>query len=336
MDYHQFQLACFGRIAAHLELSSGRSEFLGTEFLESLVMLAPTKEEEFLMKHYRGDVTQLNAAERFLKVILDVPFAMKRIDVMLYRARFDTDIRYLKQSFQTLQDACQDLRSNKLFLRLLESATGTTNQLNNNNINGNARFSRLDSLLALCNARGEDGKATPLHFTVQNLVSNKTNSDIIREEEFKQKGLKAISGLSAELENVKKAAEMDLHLIRDWVRKQELGLEKVRWLLQLDKACSVGENFFKRMKKFANEAEIEIENVKEQEAATLRWIRETTEYFNLTKDATNPLRIFILVRDFLLLLVSVCKDLGRMQDRAMIGSLSGRFSQFSPISSAVT
>lgn len=162
------------------------------------------------------------------------------------------------------------------------------------------------------------------------------HSDIIREEEFKKKGLKAVAGLSAEFENVKKAADMDLQFINDHVQKQDLGLEKVRWLLQLDKACKVGENFFKRMKKFANEAEMEIENIKEQEEMTLRCIRETTDYFNLVKDSANPLRILILVRDFLLVLDGVCKDIGRMQDRAMIGSLSGRFSHISPIPSAVT
>ncbi|KAF3323300.1 formin-like protein 8-like protein [Carex littledalei] len=318
-------------------LLDGGSEFLGTEFFDSLLKLAPTKEEEFLLRHYKGEVTRLNAGERFLKAMLNVPFPMKRIDVMLYRARFETDIDYLKKSFQTLQDACQDLRRNRLFLKLLETATGTANQINNGNTQENPNFSRLDSLLNLCDAKGKDGRATPLHFTVEDLISNQNiHSDIIREEECKKKGLKAIAGLSAELENVKKAAEMDLDMIRDHVKKEDLGLEKVIWLLQLNKACSVGEKFFERMKEFANEAEIVIENVKQQEDMTLRCLRETAEYFNLEKDEANPLRIFILVRDILLVLEGVCKDLSRMQDRAMIGSRSGRFLQLPPIPSAVT
>lgn len=235
------------------------------------------------------------------------------------------------------QDACQDLRRNRLFLKLLETATGTANQINNGNIQENANFSRLDSLLKLCDAKGKDGRATPLHFTVEDLISNQNiHSDIIREEECKKKGLKAIAGLSAELENVKKAAEMDLDMIRDKVKKEDLGLEKVRWLLQLDKACSIGEKFFKRMKEFANEAEIVIENVKQQEEVTLRCLRETSEYFNLEKDEANHLRIFILVRDILLVLEGVCKDLSRMQDRAMIGSRSGWILRLPPIPSAVT
>lgn len=87
----------------YLILFAGGSEFLGTEFFDSLLKLAPTKEEEFLLRHYKGEVTRLNAGERFLKAMLNVPFSMKRIDVMLYRARLETDIDYLKKSFQTLQ-----------------------------------------------------------------------------------------------------------------------------------------------------------------------------------------------------------------------------------------
>jgi Formin Homology 2 Domain len=235
------------------------------------------------------------------------------------------------------QDACQDLRRNKLFLKLLEASTGTRNQLKNDKRRETPKLSGLDSLLQLCDAKEEGGKVTPLHFTVEDLISNQTlHSDIIREEECKKKGLKAIAGLSAEFENVKKAAEMDLQLFRDHVKKQDLGLEKIRWLLQLDKACNIGEDFFKRMKKFANDAEMEIENVKDQEEMTLRCIRETTEHFNLAKEAANPLRILILVRDFLFVLDGVCKDIGRMQDKAMIGSLSERFLHFSPIPSSVT
>jgi Formin Homology 2 Domain len=82
---------------------AGGSEFLGTEFLDSLVELAPTKEEEFLLRLYRGEASRVNTAERFLKAVLEVPFAMKRIEVILYQARFETNIDHLQKSFQTLQ-----------------------------------------------------------------------------------------------------------------------------------------------------------------------------------------------------------------------------------------
>jgi Formin Homology 2 Domain len=76
---------------------------LGTELLETLVKMAPTKEEELKLRNFSGDLSKLGSAERFLKAVLDIPFAFKRVDAMLYRANFETEINYLKNSFQTLE-----------------------------------------------------------------------------------------------------------------------------------------------------------------------------------------------------------------------------------------
>lgn len=65
--------------------------------------MAPTKEEEIKLKDYRGDISKLGSAERFLKAILDIPFAFTRVEAMLYRANFENEVKYLRSSFQTLE-----------------------------------------------------------------------------------------------------------------------------------------------------------------------------------------------------------------------------------------
>lgn len=83
---------------------SGNAETLGTELLESLLKMAPTKEEERRLKEYKDDSpVKLGHAEKFLKAMLDIPFAFKRVDAMLYVANFDSEVEYLKNSFQTLE-----------------------------------------------------------------------------------------------------------------------------------------------------------------------------------------------------------------------------------------
>jgi len=82
---------------------TGNPEGLGTELLETLVKMAPTKEEEIKLKTYDGDLSKLGSAERFLKAVLDIPFAFKRVEAMLYRANFDAEINYLRKSFQTME-----------------------------------------------------------------------------------------------------------------------------------------------------------------------------------------------------------------------------------------
>lgn len=66
--------------------------------------MAPTKEEECKLKEHKDDSPfKLSAAEKFLKAILDVPFAFKRVGAMLYVSNFDSEVEYLKRSFQTLE-----------------------------------------------------------------------------------------------------------------------------------------------------------------------------------------------------------------------------------------
>lgn len=83
--------------------ATGNPEGLGADLLETLVKMAPTKEEEIKLRDYRDDLSKLGSAERFLKAILDVPFAFKRVEVMLYRANFDAEVKYLRNSFQTIE-----------------------------------------------------------------------------------------------------------------------------------------------------------------------------------------------------------------------------------------
>jgi hypothetical protein len=71
--------------------------------LETLVKMAPTKEEELKLQDYNDDTSKLGSAERFLKSVLDIPFAFKRVDAMLYRANFESEINYLMKSFETLE-----------------------------------------------------------------------------------------------------------------------------------------------------------------------------------------------------------------------------------------
>lgn len=66
--------------------------------------MAPTKEEERKLKEHKDDSpTRLDLAENFLKAVLDIPFAFKRVEAMLYMVNFQSEIEYLRKSFQTLE-----------------------------------------------------------------------------------------------------------------------------------------------------------------------------------------------------------------------------------------
>lgn len=312
-------------------LLDGNAECLGAELLETLVKMAPTKEEELKLRDFTGDLSKLGSAERFLKAVLDIPFAFKRVDVMLYRANFENEVNYLRKSFQTLEAACDDLKGSRLFLKLLEAVLRTGNRMNVGTNRGEAKAFKLDTLLKLADVKGADGKTTLLHFVVQEIVRSEDAksekapenhiTNIAKVEQLRRQGLKVVSGLSTELGNVKRAATMDFDVLHGYVCKLEAGLGKIKSVLQLEKQCSQGVNFFATMREFLKEAEQEIEQVRRDEKAALGRVKEITEYFhgNAVKEEAHPLRIFMVVRDFLSMLDHVCREVSQ-QDRTFVGS----------------
>ncbi|KAK6125251.1 hypothetical protein DH2020_040995 [Rehmannia glutinosa] len=317
-------------------LLDGNPEGLGPELLETLVKMAPTKEEEIKLKDYNGDSSKLGSAERFLKALLDIPFAFKRVEAMLYRANFDTEIEYLRKSFRTLEEASEELKNSRLFLKLLEAVLRTGNRMNDGTNRGDAKAFKLDTLLKLVDIKGADGKTTLLHFVVQEIIRsegavsdpatenlpNKSNFKF-KEDEFRKQGLQMVSGLSQELGSVKKAAGMDSDVLSGYVSKLEMGLERVRLVMQYERQSqSMQGKFFDSMKEFLNEAVEEITRIKAEERKALSQVKEVTEYFHgdAAKEEAHPLRIFLIVRDFLSILDNVCKDVGKMQTGATMGA----------------
>lgn len=88
-------------IDLHVITESGNE--LPVELLQTLLKMAPTSEEELKLRLYTGDVALLGPAERFLKVMVDIPFAFKRIEALLFMCSFTEEVSNTKESFATLE-----------------------------------------------------------------------------------------------------------------------------------------------------------------------------------------------------------------------------------------
>ncbi|XP_077230518.1 actin-binding FH2 (formin homology 2) family protein [Tasmannia lanceolata] len=306
--------------------------------LEALVKMVPTKEEEDKLSNYEGDVNELGSAEKFIKAMLNIPFAFQRIEAMLYRDSFEDEVVHLRKSFAMLEEACKELRSSQLFLKLLEAVLKTGNRMNVGTIRGGARAFKLDALLKLADVKGTDGKTTLLHFVVQEMIrsegvrvseiATEKNSQKIkhktvkeREEYYRIMGLDLVSGLSTELCNVKKTATIDLDILATSVSNLSDGMVKLEHLVR--EKLSVDDRdvkFVHSMKSFTSHAGKKIKELKEDEDRVLLNVREITEYFhgNVSKDEANPLRIFVIVRDFLGMLDQVCKEVRSLKSHPVI------------------
>lgn len=314
-------------------LLEGNAETLGTELLESLLKMAPSKEEERKLKDYKDDSpVKLGQAEKFLKAMIDIPFAFKRVEAMLYMTNFESEVEYLKKSFETLEAACEELRSSRMFLKLLEAVLKTGNRMNVGTNRGDAHAFKLDTLLKLVDIKGADGKTTLLHFVVQEIIrtegqrqSTANNEASIDEAKCRKLGLQVVSSLSSELTNVKKAAAMDSEVLSNDVAKLTLGLASIGEIARLNEqshSLESNRKFSESLNKFVKMAEEEIIRVQAQESVALSLVKEITEYFhgNSAKEEAHPFRIFMVVRDFLSILDRVCKEVGMINERTIVSS----------------
>lgn len=243
--------------------------------------------------------------------------------------------------FFVLQAACDELKSCRLFLKLLDAVLKTGNRMNVGTNRGQARAFKLDTLLKLVDVKGTDGKTTLLHFVVREILRSEVGgaaeadppSTGGNESDLRQRGLKMVAGLSKELANVKKAAAMDSEVLSGYLSKLESGLEKIRLVLQLGRTASSQGSFFEMMRVFLKEAEEEIQRVKSEEKRVLRLVKEITGYFHgdTMKEEAHPFRIFMIVRDFLLVLDRVCREIeGMKAERSTPGAPISAVNRFRP------
>ncbi|XP_017229085.1 formin-like protein 11 isoform X1 [Daucus carota subsp. sativus] len=302
---------------------------LGLQQLEALIKMELTKEEEGMLTSYQGDIDGLGSAEKILKTILHIPFAFPRIEAMIYRETFEDEIALLRNSFSMLEDGCKELRSSRLFLKLLEAVLKTGNRMNIGTVRGGARAFKLDALLKLADVKGADGKTTLLHFVVKEIIRTegiKASDSIIgkinqknrsqtfedREEAYREMGLDLVSGLTSELFNVRKTANIDFDAIASSLSNLFHGLAQLQHLVQTDLSKEeMNGSFVLSMRTFISYAEKKLKEMKEDKVRVLVLVREMTEYFhgNVSTDESNPLRIFVVVRDFLGMLDHVCKEI---------------------------
>lgn len=76
---------------------------LPSELLETLLKMAPTSEEELKLRLFNGEISQLGPAERFLKALVDIPFAFKRLEALLFMGTLQEEATSVKESFVTLE-----------------------------------------------------------------------------------------------------------------------------------------------------------------------------------------------------------------------------------------
>ncbi|GJN32625.1 hypothetical protein PR202_gb21141 [Eleusine coracana subsp. coracana] len=238
----------------------------------------------------------------------------------------------VKQSFATLEVACQELRNSRLFLKLLEAVLKTGNRMNVGTFRGGAQAFKLDTLLKLSDVKGTDGNTTLLHFVVQEIIrsegvrasrsAKQQNSSMPSvdtndaddnnektEDDYKQIGLKVVSSLGDELQNVRKAAVLDADQLTMSVASLGHKLVKTKEFLNTAmKSLDEDSGFHHKLKNFTEKSQIDVTFLLEEEKKIRSLVKSTVDYFHGSTGKDEGLRLFVIVRDFLAMLDKVCKE----------------------------
>ncbi|CAN1124076.1 Formin-like protein 3 [Linum perenne] len=310
---------------------------LPVELLQTLLKMAPTADEELKLRLYTGEMSQLGPAERFLKALVEVPFAFKRIESLLFMSSLQEEVTTLKEAFATLEVASNKLRNSRLFLKLLEAVLKTGNRMNDGTYRGGALAFKLDTLLKLSDVKGTDGKTTLLHFVVLEIIRSEgiravrsakanakasssstsedlggddpTNNDQTSEEEhYCNLGLQVVASLSNDFEEVKNAALLDSDMLSSTLSKLRQSFRKAKGFVESDMKSDEESEFYSSLVAFMDRADSDISWLSEEEKRITALVKSTADYFHGKSGKEEGLRLFIIVRSFLTMLDKACKE----------------------------
>uniref|UniRef100_A0A0E0ECS3 Formin-like protein n=1 Tax=Oryza meridionalis TaxID=40149 RepID=A0A0E0ECS3_9ORYZ len=323
---------------------------LPSDFIQTLIRWTPSNDEELRLRLYTGELFQLGPAEQFLRVIIDIPYIFQRLDALLFMANLPEEASNVKQSFATLEVACQELRNSRLFMKLLEAVLKTGNQMNVGTFRGGAQAFRLDTLLKLSDVKGTDGKTTLLHF-VQEIIrsegvraeraAKEQNSGVSSvktddlsdnseqtEDGYKQLGLEVVSSLGDELQDVRKAAILDADQLTMSVASLGHKLVKTNEFLNMNmNSLDEDSGFHRKLTHFIQQSQTDITFLLEEEKKIRSLVKDTVNYFHGSAGKDEGLRLFVIVRDFLAMLDKVCKEVKEASKNAPVKAKAKQPSQ---------
>ncbi|CAK4130139.1 unnamed protein product [Aphanomyces euteiches] len=142
---------------------------VGVDHLSSLIALAPTLEEQDILKNYDGPVEVLGAVEKFFLEMLTIPRYTQRIKCFRFSLQFEHRILETQAQMDTLSSATDQIADSKKFRAILETVLAIGNYMNGGTARGGAYGFKIDALAKLHTIRGVDPKVTLMHYLARHL-----------------------------------------------------------------------------------------------------------------------------------------------------------------------
>ncbi|KAJ8927800.1 hypothetical protein NQ314_019681 [Rhamnusium bicolor] len=145
-------------------IREGEHDEIGTEKLKGLLKILPEVDELDMLKLFSGDFNKLGNAEKFLIQLTNLPNYKLRIESMLLKEEFASNMGYLEPSINSMIIAAQDLMTNKPLQEVLYMVLIAGNFLNAGGYAGNAAGVKLTSLQKITDIRANKPNMNLIHF----------------------------------------------------------------------------------------------------------------------------------------------------------------------------
>lgn len=159
-------------------IRDGDHDDIGAEKLRGLLKILPELDELEMLRAFEGDKTKLGNAEKFLLQLIDIPNYKLRIESMLLKEEFASNMSYLEPSINSMIVAGEDLMTNKRFQEVLYMVICAGNFLNFGGYAGKAAGVKLSSLQKLTDIRANKPGMNLIHYVA--LQAEKNRKDLLK------------------------------------------------------------------------------------------------------------------------------------------------------------
>ncbi|XP_063697263.1 FH2 domain-containing protein 1 isoform X2 [Culicoides brevitarsis] len=158
-------------------IKNGAHDDIGAEKLRGLLKILPEIDELEMLKAFEGDRSRLGNAEKFIMQLIEVPNYKLRIESMLLKEEFASNLNYLQTCINAMLYAGDDLMTNKHLQEVLYMIVVAGNFLNAGGYAGNAAGVKLTSLQKLTEIRANKPGMNLIHFVA--LQAEKRNPKLL-------------------------------------------------------------------------------------------------------------------------------------------------------------
>ncbi|KAJ0536344.1 putative formin, FH2 domain-containing protein [Helianthus annuus] len=199
-----------------------------------------------LLKNYTGDKEMLGKCEQFFLELMKVPRVESKLRVFLFKIQFNTQLSEFKKSLNTVNSACDEVRTSVKLKEIMKRILYLGNTLNQGTARGSAVGFKLDSLLKLTDTRASNSKMTLMHYLCKVLASK--SPDLL--------------DFHVDLVSLESATKIQLKSLAEEMQAILKGLEKVKQELGASANDGpVSEVFHKTLNEFIGFAESEVMSV---------------------------------------------------------------------------